>query len=516
MLHSQVPQFVDSLHFPVSPNACPGRFSPFYRYALFLLLAISLFFRSPAQGQSWNGNKRLGLHYTQQELAIWKKRAAQGPYVAKGDFSRNSPADWERIKENAKKFMSAPDADRYVGGYTGSGCVPKKHEYNPSQQGVNLRDAAFVYLITEEKRYSDAVRKELLAQAAEPLVDFSNAARWCYLGDSDPGFVISEWLMRLLIAYDYTKTTFSVSEKALMDRWLLNAGLYFQSNLDTFYAKRFMNRKGDNYVLQAYSQGAENRDPKDFMYYGSPQVGFFAKGYSNRNGTIARFVGTVGIFLKNEELIKSGKRWFMEWMRYGVFPTGDVVDLYRGLEDAKEPEKGLNYLFSVVGAMVDLADVLARNGDNSLYEYQTSEGYFGTETDGKSKKSLLLVIQNAQNYLNGKNQHFATTNVRQATDTLFLINGFDPNLPDSNIIVYDTWFSVANHYYRNADIQANYMRKAPGTRPYPAWPRSIGPNKSWGGQAHIYPGVLFMFGQLEDVVYPYPGSAKATAVSKGK
>lgn len=513
MFYQPVPSFFSSIRFLLWQGKFWSRsVSPLCR-PTFVFLVFTL---SGVQAQSWNGNKRLGLHVTQQELAIWKKRAKEGPYVKKGDESKNSPADWERIKENANKFMSNPAADRYRGGYTGPGCVPKSGEYNPGYQGINLRDAAFVYLLTNQTSFGDAVRKELLAQAAEPLVDFSVASRWCNLGDSDPGFVITEWLTRLLFAYDYTKATFSTTERAKMDRWFLSAGMYFQQGLDAYYAKRFENRLKNNYRLQVYSTNSEGHDKKDYMYYGSPQVGFFAKGYNNRNGTIARFVGTVGVFLKNELLINSAKRWFFEWMRYGVFPTGDVVDLYRGLENPKEPEKGLNYLFSVVQAMADLADVLARSGDNSLYEYKTSEGYFGSETDGKAKKSLLLVIQNALNYLNGKNRNYATISINQMKDSLFLIDGLDPNLTDSNIIVYDTWFSLPNLYFQNKEIQANYLRKAPGTRPYPAWPRSIGPNKSWGGQAHIYPGMLFMFGKLEGLVKPYPNPPQSASLKKGK
>ena len=482
------------------------------------LFVFGLLLSTPplVQAQTWEGNQRLGLHVTRQELAIWKKRARLGPYVKKGDASENSPADWERINENARQFLENPAADRYLGGYTGPGCVPKSSEYNPTQLGINLRDAAFIYLINGDVRYGEAVRKELLAQAAEPLVNFSVTSRWCFLADADPGFVITEWLIRLLFAYDYTKTTFSTQERTRLDRWFLNAGIYFQQGLDIYYGKRFENRLKNNYRLQAHSTIGEAHDPKDYMYYGSPTVGFFAKGYNNRNGTIARFVGTVGVFLKNERLIQCAKRWFFEWMRYGVFPTGDVADLHRGLENPKEPEKGLNYLFSVVQAMADLADVLARNGDNSLYEYQTSEGYFGTQTNGKDPKSLLLVVQNALHYLNGKNRHYATTNIQQASDSLFLIDGLDPHLSNANRIVYDTWFSMANHYYQSKEIQANYLRKAPGTRPYPAWPRGIGPNQPWGGQAHIYPGMLFMFGQLEGIVKPYPNPPRLTSFKSGK
>ncbi len=49
--------------------------------ALLLCLAETLF-----------GQTRLGLHFTQEELNIWRQRAENGPYKTKGDVCTNSPA----------------------------------------------------------------------------------------------------------------------------------------------------------------------------------------------------------------------------------------------------------------------------------------------------------------------------------------------------------------------------------------------------------------------------------------
>ncbi|MES2730214.1 MAG: hypothetical protein V4714_00630 [Bacteroidota bacterium] len=477
----------------------------YIRRSFFLLIIPFLcLFLTVGNAQNKSGNKRLGLHITQQELNIWKKRAQSGPYKTKGDVSLNSPGDWHYITYNAKKFLANPAAERYLGGYKGKGCVPRSGEFEPKEEGNLLRDAGFYALVTGNQQYSNAVRKELLKQAAEPLVNFSDANRWCDLGDSSPGFPITEWLTRLMFGYDYTKSTFSAAERAIMEQWFLNAGLYFQQGFDAYFVKRFANRMQGNYALTPYSTGSEANTPHDNLYYGSPQVGFFAKGYNNRMGTIARFLAIVGVLVKNESLKMAGKRYFFEWMRYGVFPNGDLADMHRGLDALKEPENGLNYAFSLAQAMADMADVLARSGDNSLYEYNTSEGYFGTQCKKGQKKNLQLVLQNTINYMNGKNMVYATNNIAQVGDTMYLVNGFDPFLRDSNRIVYDIWFALPNLYYKNADIKANYLRKAPGTKPYPAYPRGIGPNQPWGGQAKIYPGILFMFGQLEGVVNPYP------------
>ena len=462
------------------------------------------------------GNQRLGLHVTASELAVWRQRAKAGPYRRPGDAQPNSPGDWERIVDNARQFLRQPAAERYVG-YPGRGCVPRSAEYDPARNGNRLRDAAFVFLLTGDTAHCNAVRTELLAQAAEPLTDFSDTTRWCFLGDANPGFIITEWLTRLLFAYDYTKDAYLPPQRARLDQWFLDAARYFGRGLERNYSRSFANRSGGDYALTRYTLGAQQRDPKEWMYYGSPAVGFFARSYNNRNATIARFVGTAGVFLEDDLLKKTAKQWFFEWMRYGVYPGGDVADLHRGTANPREPERGLNYAFSTAQAMADLADVLARGGDNSLYDYQTSGGYFGTGSSQGQPKSLRRVMKNTLNYLNGQHVRYATTRATHAKDTNFLINGLDPFLPHSNVIVYDTWFALPNLYYRDADIRANYCRQAPGTRPYPAYPRSAGPNPAWSGVGSIYPGILFMFGKLEGLVQPHPNHPAApTGVRKRK
>ena len=88
-------------------------------YVAFVMLLLSIFSQIPLQAQT-----RLGLHVTQEELNIWKQRAASGPYKNKGDVSSNSPDDYTRILRNANALLSNPSSE-FFQGYTGSGCVPK-------------------------------------------------------------------------------------------------------------------------------------------------------------------------------------------------------------------------------------------------------------------------------------------------------------------------------------------------------------------------------------------------------
>ena len=58
---------------------------------------------------------RLGLHFTQEELNIWRQRAENGPYKTRGDVRTNSPGDWERIAGHANAFLSKPSEERWKG-----------------------------------------------------------------------------------------------------------------------------------------------------------------------------------------------------------------------------------------------------------------------------------------------------------------------------------------------------------------------------------------------------------------
>lgn len=463
-------------------------------------------------GMAWNllAQTRLGLHVTREELNIWRDRAEKGPYKVKGDAQSNSPGDWTRIAANAALFKgSSSDSTRRISDrfkyWTGTDCYPKGADYEPKTSAELLKDAAFYWLIKQDNSYLPKIKYEILRIVRDRKLDFSNTSRWCIFYDSNPGFAITEWLTRVMFAYDYLRVggQFSSSEQAEITNWFQKAGVKFSSEIDAYYNKRFVDRTNGNYTLTNYSTGAEadtysNR--KYPLYYGGPQAGFLGQGYNNRMGTIARFVGMAGVLTNDMSLQANAKRFFFEWLRYGVYPNGEVADLSRGLYSTSEPEKGLLYVFCLTQAMSDLADVFARKGDFSLYNYRTEEGYYGSESPG-NPKTLLKVMQATQNYLNGHNRRYASFTA--TADSKLLINGIDPYVNPGEI-TFDTWFSVGNLYYKSSSITDNYLRQANGCRAYPNNPRGTGPNHPWSGQAAIYPATLFMFGKLDGKVWPYP------------
>src|SRR6266536_5328509 len=147
--------------------------------ALLLVVGTTSFSVKNAIGQT-----RLGLHVTQEELNVWKQRAASGPYRATGDVKSNSPGDWDKITANANSFLGNSSAQRWAG-YTGAGCVPTDTSLGGilPNNGSWLQDAAFYYLVTGTLSYRTAVINELVAQAGVAGVNWANTAKWCIVAE---------------------------------------------------------------------------------------------------------------------------------------------------------------------------------------------------------------------------------------------------------------------------------------------------------------------------------------------
>jgi hypothetical protein len=473
-------------------------------------ILIILFYCLSLTGQA---QTRLGLHVTQEELTIWRNRANSGPYKNPSDVQTNSPVAWARIAQNAVWFKGTSTdstqrlADRFVP-TGGTGCYPSNTAVNaPNTKGNLLKDAAFYALIKQDATYTDKLRREILRYVRNPALDMSNKGRWCPLGQGSPAFEIPEWLIKVTHAYDYVRIAggFTAPEQAELNAWIKNCGLSIARNVDGWYADRFVDRMSGNYGLTNTTTYQELHNPKFYMYYGSPQVGTLGSLYNNRFFTQVNFIAAAGVLTNDAFLQNCAKRWYFEWLKYGVYPGGDIADMSRSLDAAGTSEKGFNYSMGMIGVAISVADVFARKGDRSLYDTTFTIGVYGSESPG-NPKGLLQIIQNFQAMMNGSKLRYAVlTNPasltsQQRNDTL--MNGTNPRKANSDI-VYDVWFSQANRYYKNAGVENNYRRITVGNRPYPLYPLSFGPNYPWSVSA-IYPGSLFMFGQMEDESSPYP------------
>jgi hypothetical protein len=158
---------------------------------------------------------------------------------------------------------------------------------------------------------------------------------------------------------------------------------------------------------------------------------------------------------------------------------------------------------SALGSIITAVDHLARAGDMELYNYETSLGYYGWEG---GPKSLRLVMQRYAKLTLGE---------RGLADGVSAYASTNGNLsPDKRIgpgatSILDTYLIPANLYYQDATVKKAYSRPLP-TRPKHA------DYDPWGGDWGTYPGIRFMFGQLEGKVWPYPVPPPALSTADKK
>ncbi len=461
---------------------------------------------------------RLGLHFTQEELVILQARAASGPFKSAGDAFPNSPGEWDRIAKNASDFMANPSTELWSNlppVVTTSVCNMAGYECEPAGKGEHVRDAAFYALIKNDEAMRKQVIKTLLTQIAttgpdgKPAVDFTTS-RWpsCKVLDNNPGFVIAEYLLRVLFAYDYVKEAATPAERATILKWFTDAAHYLRRAVDYDRNQYFVDRSAGDDVLSANGQKRFTTDP----YFTTPRVthlygpGVAREGLivNNRAAGNMRFVGHVGVLVNDRQLIQSAKLFFREWIRYGVYPHGVITEGVRWTDES--PERGLEYAASNLGHMIDTADVLARAGEPDLFLYTSSAGANGTEG---GPKNLLLAMMTYEGYIDG------TGPKRYGTDKPALDGNFDYLIDGYlNIDSYnpgkwslrDVWFTEANTFFKSAYITGVYTRKGPGLKGYPAANKiaSAGPHAPWGGVGDTHPSKLFQFGLTEGTVWPYP------------
>jgi hypothetical protein len=199
-----------------------------------------------------------GLFYSPEEIAFWQKRVQQGPFLHNGDAWAGSPGDWDRIMKNADGFVISPEP-----------ALTKANDYSNTairSIGLKARDAAFTYLVTGEQKYGDAVRNWLMLIVSDPSNDITQLpAVYATLPDGsrntlDAYFNHAMGVARLAMIYDFARNSFSDIQRAQVETWFLNAGLYFEKYLhsgglnagDYGYGNaglvaNFPNRKIDDY-----------------------------------------------------------------------------------------------------------------------------------------------------------------------------------------------------------------------------------------------------------------------------
>jgi hypothetical protein len=222
--------------------------------------------------------------------------------------------------------------------------------------------------------------------------------------------------------------------------------------------------------------------------------------YNNRRANCVNFWGHVGVLLDDTTLKNTAKRYVEEWLKFSVFPDGTTGEYERNGNYSTNFE-GINYNTINIQVAVMLADVFARNGDTSLYTFETSEGFHSTVGASKTIKKTIeryhahILQTDVWYYCNEYREGGPVT--RTEDRKLDLIDSNDSNRQ----WIAELWFSpVANMYYQEASWPDIYTHQAGGTPAYTGRYGTAGPLPyPWRGQEYVIPEIPFCFMEMESV-----------------
>ena len=418
-----------------------------------------------------------GLHFTKAEVAIWRARKDKGPYKD----------EWGVILNRANSWLESPDP-RWAGN-TKNVCWEDAGLSWPDRRlDAGLRDAAFVYLITDDSSYRDGARDELIAQTKVPGTDWTNDAKWCKGNNSatSKAHNIAHWLRRLVYGYSYIRDSLTAGDRTILDAWFLAAGQYFELVVHNVVAKRFANRLDDDYTCTGggnFCPGLE----EGLLHFGGPTAYNFHGFCQNQIASTMATATAIGVVVNDATLKARGKRYVKEFVKYGTWPGGQVMDQHRW--NGATPQHGFLYMAVALGSVITMADHLARDGDTEPYQFTTTEGRYGTEG---GPKSLLTALQHFAGMTNGTVIEYAST---VATNNPDLIIDQEAEAAFGQTRVEFVNITPANVFYQDSEVAKAYQTPIPS--------RFDGSGCDMlSGDWCTYPRIRFMFGQMEGKVWP--------------
>ena len=472
------------------------------------------------------GATRLGLIVTQEELNAWRTRKTDNVGTING-FTYQTIYQ-TRLLAHANSFLaqSHPGGDGYWAGYTGAGCVPYGTAPLSNLPGAGgtpwgnsnggwMARAAFVGLVDNTASLISAVKTELLAltnTSTTPGADFGNTAKWCR---SVPTFsssvyvYVTPWLFKIVLAYDFllahevanSTTVFTGGEKTQINTWLFNAADWFYALLLFSKGNAFSHKEIFNTPPTYACTGSWCTEVAGAWYFGGP---------STRRATAQEFFGQpamavslmtlVGTQQSNATFLDIAKKYFQAYIRVGTFDNGAQADFSRWADCGSPcPGSAWGHHSGAQGHLITVADIFARNGDPSLYEYTHaaevpggSGGTVGLETTLDLWARMASNTTQLYTYVGG------TQSLRISWNT-------EPSDTTNKGYYGDFASLAANLYYQNANITAAMERATQGD----------GTNTSQGcfntnlaagcfsGDYAFWPDLPFMYGNLEGTLNPY-------------
>jgi hypothetical protein len=483
---------------------------------------------SNAEGESANSSQvsavpveggataeRLSLHVTTEELTIWRDRWNNG---VSGDAFLNT-----RVSEEKSRLTS--HADTVAGNINGHlwdipsmttdsagrfNSQPSPSMSTARNQAGRLLNAAFAALLTQNATRMNQIGSILHQQPDRTRCNFATNPGWAYgvqqMKDASvPGFEISHAVIQHLHTYTYHQaavlegwaTALTSTQNTKLRNWYKAWADYNLAGLEDRLNARFSGGwASGNY--SSFGTGTCTWCGTTVAYTGGPTVYGLQDSFNNRAmRTVAAF-GLAGILLNDAHLKERAWRATRDFLVYSFWPHGAICDNHRASSSERWPQ---HYMTMNLSHSLPFVDALARTGDASLYQLETTSGALGTQGapsshgNPESHKSFLFAIRAMARY---GNQSY---NRWHGSQRLNFRGPFTTNLVGKGSTgAHDSWI-YTNIYYRDAGLPRDWYR---GINGQPAWEihgnGTHDLNDSWA-----FPAPYLMWAGLEGQVWPYPG-----------
>ena len=424
-----------------------------------------------------------GALYWAGDVERWRARVDAGFVTPGGDIAR--------IRSNAAAFAGDPQAGHWSD-TGGSGCVAYNHIHGSGnnvldgagglfEESVRMRDAAWWALVTGDDGLARTVADQLVAQARDGSVDFTDTSRWCHSSAHERFFPLAMFLAKHLQALDYVREHLSDDEWKTLRRWHVAAGEFHLAaatwgpyGTDRIWADA---PNGDyTPTLSGVSEGSPT-------YRGGPTTTTLNRRYNNRKGLTAMYAGMVGVLFEDQHLTREAARWGREFVKFSLYPDGTMAELYRGTGGR---QLGMAYSFLALGPMLYLADALERGSDEELLFYETRDGVFDSESGpGDPPKSLQRAAAEMGRMMSHEVIRYHEEPYADENLPLDLRSGRDRGWSS------DVVLAVGNQHWKDPYITGIYQRTNPGMVQHEARPLR-GWSNPWQGAWGLSPGPMLL------------------------
>jgi hypothetical protein len=191
-----------------------------------------------------------------------------------------------------------------------------------------------------------------------------------------------------------------------------------------------------------------------------------------------------------DQIINVSKQAVRDIINTAVYPFGAFGDFNRGVQGAGI---ALHYGSAQISSITWIAEHLAPAGAHSMYQYTTPP----TMQGGCTAHGVPDTGEAA------KNIRYAHRTLMRYYDRIYNRTWNGVRMDGEGRIDDTRAMPLAARYYNDQDLARTYTRQRAGTRPYPSNPPGFHGQSAWtwAGQ---HPGVLFMYGQMENQPRPYP------------